>query len=111
MSLDDLDGHLRERMEEGSRTMTKAVKGTWIAAGIGAIVGAVGGLWLGNSINDYFDVLKNAPAAIRYAVDGACMLGVGGGGASLLGGLKAAFEVYKMHRDFDKGPNYKGERN
>jgi len=60
--------------------------------------GAVGGVFFGEACNHYFPVLKEAPAAIKYAVDGGSAF-VGAEVGAVVGGLAAlvatAIKVYR----------------
>lgn len=64
MKRKSIDNHLSFD-EEFSNIIKSGLKG----AGIGLFAGVIGGIFLGESLNDYFDALKQAPAVIQYAVD------------------------------------------
>lgn len=89
-----------ENFDESFSNAKKGVKAGCIGAGVGFVVGAVGGIYLGESINDYVEVLKQAPAAIQYGVDVASALVCGGVGASIVGALAQIPSKYKMSKKF-----------
>jgi len=91
-TIDDHIGNFDEKFS----TAKKTIKAGFIGAGVGFAVGAVGGIYLGESINDYVEVLKQAPVAIKYAVDGASAIICGGVGASIGGSLAQIPGMYKL---------------
>ncbi len=66
--------------------------------GAGIAAGVVGGVFFGEACNHYFPVLKEAPAAIKYAVDGASAFvgaDVGAGVGGLVALVATAIKVYR----------------
>ncbi|MFH1174840.1 MAG: hypothetical protein V1725_06920 [archaeon] len=55
----------------------KSIVAAVATMGVCGLAGLVGGWYVGDALNDYVTVLKEAPGAIHYAVDIGCSL-VGG---------------------------------
>ena len=87
-----------ERRVSSSRSYSGTVTKAALCIGVGVVAGAVGGVFFGEACNHYFTVLKEAPAVIKYAVDGASAF-VGAGVGGNVGGLAAlvatAIKVYR----------------
>ena len=93
-SIDDHFGDLDKQFRDTKKT----IKAGFIGAGIGFAAGASGGIYLGESVNEYVEVLKQAPVAIRYAVDGVFTIVVGGVGAGIgrtIAQLPGMYKIFK----------------
>jgi hypothetical protein len=101
--VDQFDKHFEDmenKIDVHFKTTKKAVVAGCIGAAVGGAAGAAFGLWVGDSANDYFVALQQAPQAIRYAVD---TIGLGAGGiigAQVGGSITAAPYTVKMWRNF-----------
>ncbi|MBI4919337.1 hypothetical protein HY837_05360 [archaeon] len=76
------------------------VRSTVKAGFIGAGVGIAGGIYLGESINDYVEALKQAPTAIRYAVDAGSAIVCGSVGAGIGATIGQLPGMYRMFKQF-----------
>ena len=94
-----IDNHF-DRFDKTQKNMTNTVKTGLIGGAIGFVVGAVGGVYLGESLNEYITVLNQAPEAIQYAVDLVCGGVVGSAGAGLVSTIVSMPKMYKTFKDF-----------
>ncbi|MBI5064726.1 hypothetical protein HZA97_00690 [Candidatus Woesearchaeota archaeon] len=76
------------------------VKAGFIGAGVGLVVGIAGGIYLGESINDYVEALKQAPKAIQYAVDAGSAFLCGSAGAGVGAAIGQLPGLYRMFKEF-----------
>ena len=83
-----------DRVDDHIVDTTKTIKKGCIAAGVGAVIGAAGGLYFGITLNDYVDALKDAPVVIRGVVDGASM--IAGGWIGAYGGALSVQLTYAV---------------
>ena len=97
--VESIDDHFK-KSDEKFLIMKKTVKAGFIGAGVGLVAGAIPGIYVGESINDYVEVFKQAPAAIQYAVDLASATLVGGIGAAIGGSLAMIPGMYKHWKNF-----------
>ena len=89
---------LERKVDDALSGTKSALKYGMLGGIVGGLAGAVGGVFLGENLNDYVDTLKQAPAAVRYAVDAGCVIGVGSLGASVgafLGQLPGLYKIFK----------------
>jgi len=94
LEFDDFD----KEIEEQGDLIRKTIKSGFIGAGIGALIGGAGGVYVGESLNDYIEVLKQAPATIKYAVDIGCGL-VGAVTVATIGGSVSQYPtLYKIFK-------------
>ena len=89
-----IDDHF-DREFEGTK---RAVKSMFIGIGLGFAAGVAGGIYLGQSFNDYFEVLKQAPPAIRYAVDAGSAFACGSVGAGIGGIIPQLRLMYRLFK-------------
>ena len=99
-SIDDHFKNFDRDFDEQFSTTKKTVKAGFIGAGLGLAAGIAGGIYLGESINDYVEVLKQAPATIQYAVDAVSAVVCGGVGASIGGAIAQVPGMYKLFKKF-----------
>jgi hypothetical protein len=94
-----IDDHFKD-FDTQFNTTKRTLKAGLIGIGIGFAAGVAGGIILGESINDYVEALKQAPAIIQYAVDAASAVVVGGFGAGVGGTIAQIPGLYKIFRRF-----------
>lgn len=99
MSKKTIDDHLGN-FDDQFNTTKRTVKAGFIGVGVGLVAGVVGGIYLGESINDYVEVLKQAPTGIQYAVDGVSAIVVGSVGAGICGTIAQLPGIYKIFKKF-----------
>ncbi len=99
-SIDDYFKCFDRDSDEKFSTAKKTIKVGFIGAGFGCAVGIAGGIFLGESINDYFEVLKQAPTAIQYGVDTIAAVICGEVGVSIGGTIALLPRMYKLFKKF-----------
>ena len=84
-------GHFTDGFEE----MGRSLKRTLVSMVIGGVAGAVAGVFIGEKVNDYFEILKQAPTAIQYGIDGVFALSCGTMGGAVVGAASHMYSLYK----------------
>jgi len=91
---DRLEGRIRSQEE----TITRMLGRTAIAAGVGFLVGAAAGVYVGESLNDYIPVLREAPPALQYAVDAGTAFVCGSVGSGVFGVVSQFYGFMRVTR-------------
>jgi len=90
-----IDNHF-EDFDESFKLVKKTTKAGFIGAGLGLVAGIAGGIYVGESINGYAEILKQAPHAVQYGVDGICAV-VGGSFIAGIGAFVAQIPgIYRL---------------
>lgn len=89
-----------DNFDKDFRTMKRTVGAAFVGAGIGFVAGATGGVFVGEALNDYAEVLKEAPKALQYAVDVGSALVCGFVGAGIGGTIAKIPGMYKFIKNF-----------
>lgn len=71
-----------------------------IGGGLGIAAGIAAGIYLGESANEYIEVLKHAPPAIQYTVNGISAVTCGGIGAATGNIIAQIPFIYKFFKNF-----------
>ena len=84
-----------EDFTDGFEAMGRSLKRTLVSMVLGGIVGIAGGIFVGEKINDYFEILKQAPSVIQYGVDGLCSVSCGIIGGAVAGTASHMYAIYR----------------
>jgi len=79
-----------------AETINRIVKVGLIGGAIGLTAGIAGGVYVGESINDYVEFLKQAHPVVQYAVDAASAVACGVVGARIGRSIAQLPEMYKL---------------